>query len=210
MRRCRALPECPAGPSRYRGVMGRVGQAAWSSRSAASRPSAAVARTRGWGCGARAERMMASEARVSSSLTCRSARITRRGPDIMRPGRGRCVAVMAITSFMVRGGVNARGAGYVVIPTIQVKPRVVKPGCGCCGGLMERARVGRCPLRGDRTRRRLNGCLPPHQALHTVSEERDSREAGQHLPRGRLTSGDHETQSSQTGYSEQAAPRMGQ
>ncbi|HXJ75046.1 MAG TPA: hypothetical protein VNM37_19475, partial [Candidatus Dormibacteraeota bacterium] len=34
-------------------------------------------------------------------------------------------------------------------------------------------------LRGDRTRRRLNGCLPPHQAP-------------------------------QTGYSEQAAPQMGQ
>jgi hypothetical protein len=31
-----------------------------------------------------------------------------------------------------------------------------------------------------------------------------------YLPRGRLTSGDHGTQSSQTGYSEQAAPRMGQ
>jgi hypothetical protein len=51
--------------------------------------------------------MMASEARVSSSLTYRSARIARRGLDIMRPGRGRCVAVMAVTSFMVRGGVDA-------------------------------------------------------------------------------------------------------
>jgi hypothetical protein len=42
-------------------------------------------------------------------------------------------------------------------------------------------------------RRRLNDCLPPHQALHTVSEEHYLREAGQHLPRGRLTSGDHGT-----------------
>jgi hypothetical protein len=47
--------------------------------------------------------MMASEARVSSSLTYRSAQIARRGLDIMRPGRDRCVAVMAVTSFMVRG-----------------------------------------------------------------------------------------------------------
>jgi len=50
----------------------------------------------------------------------------------------------------------------------------------------------------------------PHQALHTVSEEHYLREAGQHLPRGHLTSGDHGTQSPQTGHSEQAAPRMGQ
>jgi hypothetical protein len=33
-----------------------------------------------------------------------------------------------------------RGPGHVVLLTIQVKPTVVKPGCGCCGGLMERAR----------------------------------------------------------------------
>jgi len=33
---------------------------------------------------------------------------------------------------------------------------------------------------------RLNGCLPPHQALHTVSEEHYLREAGQHLLQGRL------------------------
>ena len=38
-------------------------------------------------------------------------------------------------------------------------------------------------LRGDPTRRRLNGCLPPHQALHTVSEEHYLHEASQHLPR---------------------------
>jgi hypothetical protein len=30
-----------------------------------------------------------------------------------------------------------RGPGHVVLLTIQVKPTVVKPGCGCCGGLME-------------------------------------------------------------------------
>lgn len=92
----------PGGARSLSGVMGRVGQAAWSSRFAASRPSA-VARTRGRACGARAERMMASEARVSSSLTYRSARITRRGADVVRPGRDRCVAVMAVTSFTVRG-----------------------------------------------------------------------------------------------------------
>jgi hypothetical protein len=33
--------------------------------------------------------------------------IIRRGPVIMRPVRGRCVAVMAVTSFVVRGGVIA-------------------------------------------------------------------------------------------------------
>ena len=59
-------------------------------------------------CGARAERIVASDARISSSFACRRARSTRRTTTISCPGRGRRAAVMAVTSFTVRDGLDAR------------------------------------------------------------------------------------------------------
>ena len=65
----------PAGPGKPGGykVLWLADQAARSTCSAVSRSPDAVAWTCGRGCGARAERMMASEARISSSSTYRSA-----------------------------------------------------------------------------------------------------------------------------------------
>src|SRR5690242_21194088 len=93
------------------GMLWRAGQAARSARSATVPgrvPLAAGAWIRGRGRGARAERIVASDARISSSFTYRRARSARRGTVKACPGRGRRVAVMAVTSFAVRDGLEAR------------------------------------------------------------------------------------------------------
>ena len=109
-RACRAAPAgavicwrgCCAG-----GSGGLVGTASGGARVSAAGRGCLI---RGRGCGARAKRMMACDARISSSLTCRRARSSRRGTVRTCPGRGRRVAGMAVTSFAVRDG---REAGAV-------------------------------------------------------------------------------------------------
>jgi hypothetical protein len=99
-------------PSAWEERSGLMNQAARSARSVAGAGRAfspAGTSARGRGCGARAERIMASDAHTSSSLTYRRVRIARRRAVIAHPGRrrrGRRVAVIAITSFVLRGSLD--------------------------------------------------------------------------------------------------------
>jgi hypothetical protein len=61
----------------------------------------------GRGCGARAGRMTASDARGGSSLTLRRAQRALRRAVMARPPRGGRLPVMAVASFVVRDGVDA-------------------------------------------------------------------------------------------------------
>jgi hypothetical protein len=99
-------------PSAWEERSGLMNQAARSARSVAGAGRAfspADTSARGRDCGARAERIMASDAHTSSSLTYRRVRIARRRAVIAHPGRrrrGRRVAVIAISSFVLRGSLD--------------------------------------------------------------------------------------------------------
>ena len=112
-----------------------------------------------------------------------------RGCRLLRVGRGAgAVRSPSPAGRVVQPPLNGATSGLV----LEYRPAglgyqihtcmVVRSGCQKLN--LDYWATGTQPaLRGDRTRRRLNDCLPPHQALHTVSEEHYLREAGQHLPR---------------------------